>query len=192
MLSILLALALGSSALAQDDGTTPTDETPVRDDDPGAVIAVGPRMSLSAALVDDGWLGADATAQVSVEARIDKRTAFRVEGGYNPVRGRVHVGGAGRAYPAGRGKSAWWAEVSFNIQRTGARIDPDLWAPRPARGWVSLPFLYGAGWRLLAGERLVLDLGGHVGTTVEIRPQASFPVGFGFVATGHLFLGTAF
>ena len=160
--------------------------------DPEVVLAVGARAAGSGALVAEGWLGADAMVQGSVEVRFDKRTSGRLEVGGNPIRGRVHIAGAGRAYPAGRGRSAWWAEVSGHVQRTGPRVDPDHWAPRPARAWVSLPFLAGAGWRVFASESLVVDLGVHGGPMIEFRPREPWPLGFGFVATGHVLVGTAF
>jgi len=178
----LVTLLCGPTALAQDRDKP----------DPDLVLAVGARAAGTFALAGNGWLGADAMAMGSLEVRFDKQTSGRLEAGYNPVRGRIHIGAAGRAYPAGRKGTAWWAELSGHIHRTGARIDPERWEPRAARVWVSLPVLAGAGWRIFAGDNLVVDFGAHFGPNVEIRPQESFPVGFGFTATTHLYVGAGF
>ena len=184
MTTILCLLALW--------GATPAHAEEEPAPDPEVVLAVGPRMAASLNLGDIEWFAVDAMAQLSIEARIDRRTSARLELGGNPVRGRIHVAGAGRVYPSGRAGTNWYGELSFHFQRTGAREDPDRWAPRPNRVWTSFPFLYGLGWRVFLSDTVILDVGSHAGPTFEVRPQEQFPVGFGLAATGHLMIGGAF
>lgn len=197
MLPALLAMSLMTPALAQDEGPpAPIQEPKERDAfdaDPGAVLAVGSRLAGSVARLDAGWFGVDLMGDISLEARIDERSSLRFEVGFNPVRGRVHVVGAGRVYPMGKERVCWWAEGSIHLQRTGGRARPsNLWVARPARLWFSLPVLYGAGWRIMASETVVIDMGVHGGPVVEIRPDEDLPFGVGAVATGHILFGTAF
>lgn len=168
-------------------GVAWADEGPEHD----PVLVVGARGGGSAGTVDGGSVGVHATVQASLELPFDRRTSGRFELGGNPVRGRIHAAFAGRTYPLVKGRASWWAELSAHVQHTGARTDPTRWAPWPSRTWVSLPFLYGAGWRFMTEGGVVLDVGVHVGPMLELRPQSFPPLGFGVVGTGHVLIGAA-
>jgi hypothetical protein len=182
----LLALTLAVPASAQD----PAPEASVPD--PSFVLTVGPQLAVSAALFESEIIGVDPMLMASLEFRIDKRISGRIEGGGSPFRGRVHAGIAGRAYPNGRGRAAWYGELGFQVQRTGTKVRIDEWAPLPARVWVSLPLHAGGGWRFVVGDNVVIDLMGSVGTTVEVRPQASFLLAFGISGTAAATFGFGF
>lgn len=160
--------------------------------DPAAVVTLGPRASVSASLLREPYVVTDGTAQLSIEARIDERMNLRIEAGGSPFRSRVHAAGALRVYPMGKARAAWWAEVSAHVQRTGFRDRPGEWVPLTARGWISLPTMFGGGWRVFLGELVVLDLGAHVGPTLDVRTLDISGVGLGLAATGHLTLGSSF
>ena len=187
MFPALIALCLASPALAQDP--EPAASKPA---DPDVVLAVGPYLAMSAALFESEILGIDPMLGVSLEIKFDRSISGRLEVGGSPFRGRLHVGLAGRAYPNGRSKSAWYGEASFHVQRTGAKVRTDEWEPRPGRGWFSLPLHAGGGWRFVLADGLVVDLGGSIGPTVEIRPDAEFVLAFGLAGQAGVFFGYGF
>lgn len=180
----VLAVGLSAPAVAQDEPT----EAP----DPSVVLTAGPMLAISGALFETEPIGIDPMLAASLEIRFDSQISGRLEVGGSPFRGRVHVGIAGRAYPAGRGRAAWYGELVFRAQRTGPQTSTTRWEPRPGRGWISLPLMAGGGWRFIVGDGLAIDLCGSVGPTFEIRPGDAGLLSFGVAAQGGVFVGYGF
>ncbi len=181
----------GSWTVEPDGEAPPGDDAPPPERTRWGGLLVGSRVAASVVPLPIQPLGVDVMPSVGLEIPTDDRTSVRLDVSVWPQRNRVHVAVGGRAYPAGHRRTTWYGELTFHLQHTGGtERSAAEWVPGLGRGWSSVPFFAGAGWKtVFAGDRLVLDMMVSGGPSLEVRPQGEFPVLFGLAATAGVYLG---